>query len=583
MLGIAASITVGAVLLLSALTREPIRQSLLNQQTALTGTLTSGIGLSLEVDRLDRAQEALQLLQDVPMFHGAAILDADATRILSAPSGFEVPAEFLAIVADDPYGRLRFEVEPLSYTTAPVTDSDGELLGTIVLALSRASILSDERRALVLVVGTLLPVLLLFLGWISWQIFRSQVALERARDAEERSNQAKSQFLANMSHEIRTPLTAILGYAELLLDRSLDRDAIADYAGIIDRNGRHLLSIISDILDLSKIDAGKLEVELVPCSPLQIVSDAVSLLRVRAEQKGLSLELSYADDIPQLVRTDPTRLRQSLLNLAGNAIKFTDTGSVCVAVNRAEGSTGEPMLEVHVADTGVGLTADMLERIFDPFGQADQSTTRRFGGTGLGLTISREIARLLGGDIVVESRVNRGSKFTLSVRADPVTASQARSDDRQRPVPKRLQGRVLLVEDGPDNRRLIGLLLKRVGLAMDVAEHGAEALEIVESSVADGNPYDLILMDMQMPVMDGYAATKELRARGHLLPIIAVTANALSTDRAKCVAAGCNDYTSKPVRPAELYAVLAKFLAPGDEPSSAAETSTAETSTATAS
>ncbi|MFY9341872.1 MAG: response regulator, partial [Planctomycetota bacterium] len=387
----------------------------------------------------------------------------------------------------------------------------------------------------------------------------------------EEANRSKSAFLASMSHEIRTPLGAILGYADLLLEPDTDAAGREDGARTIQRNGRHLLAVIDDILDLSKIEAGKLEVELLPCAPRQLVAEAIEALRVRAAVKGLQLQAVCTGPIPERIATDPTRLRQILLNLGGNAIKFTERGSVTFEVScrvAKGGDTGH--LVVAVADTGIGLDATQAARLFAPFQQADVSTTRRFGGTGLGLVISKRLAQALGGDITLHAERGTGCRFEVTIGTGPLAGVPF--DDRAiaisaAPAPAatgrsiRLRGRVLLAEDGPDNQRLLTRLLERAGAAVEVANNGRAAVELAQAARAAGKPHDLILMDMQMPELDGYEATRALRDVGLTVPIVAVTAHAMKGARERCLAVGCDDYLTKPVDRAAMLAVCQRLLA----------------------
>ena len=388
--------------------------------------------------------------------------------------------------------------------------------------------------------------------------------------AAESANRAKSAFLANMSHEIRTPMTAILGYAELLRDTA-DRPEQREAVEVIRRNGDHLLGIINDILDLSKIEAGRMDIERMECFPCQIVSDVASLMRVRADSKGLALEVRYEGLVPETILSDPTRLRQILINLAGNAIKFTEAGRVRLAVRLLPlALDGQPALEIEVRDTGLGISPEQIDRLFEPFVQADGSTTRRFGGTGLGLAICKRLAAILGGDVAVESRPGAGSAFKLRVATGPLAgvrlidgaseSVQPAATSAAAAASPTLRGRLLLAEDGPDNQRLISFVLRKAGAEVTVVENGAAAVEAAMAAAAAGMPFGVVLMDMQMPVMDGYEASRRLREQGYAGAIVALTANAMSGDRERCLEAGCDDYAAKPIDRKHLLATVAAHL-----------------------
>jgi signal transduction histidine kinase/ActR/RegA family two-component response regulator len=390
--------------------------------------------------------------------------------------------------------------------------------------------------------------------------------LEVARLAADSASQAKSHFLANMSHEIRTPMTAILGFADLLTEPGQSPAERLECVRIIQRSGEHLLSIINDILDLSKIESGHMTTDRIRCSPLRIVADVTSLMRPKAAAKGLSLSVSCPDPVPETILTDPTRLRQVLMNLVSNAVKFTEDGGVTIAVSLEQKPGTEPALVIEVRDTGIGMTPEQIGRIFQPFVQADSSTSRRYGGTGLGLSISRRLARMLGGDISITSEPGLGSQVAARFAAGPLDGvrlvhfgGEALADEAAPAGPDRigLRGRILLAEDGPDNQRLIAFHLRKAGAAVDIAENGRIAVDRALGALASGRPYDLIIMDMQMPELDGYAAAAELRRRGYAGPIVALTAHAMTGDRERCLAAGCTEYATKPIDRAGLLGACA--------------------------
>ncbi|HYW80207.1 MAG TPA: transporter substrate-binding domain-containing protein, partial [Thermoguttaceae bacterium] len=348
-------------------------------------------------------------------------------------------------------------------------------------------------------------------------------ALEEVYEVAKAATQAKSEFLANMSHEIRTPMTAILGFADILHD-VLEKPEDLESITTIKRNGEFLLQIINDILDLSKIESGKMEMKLGECSLWAIAEEVVLLLRVTTEGKGVALESGFTYPLPMYINTDAVRLRQILVNLLGNAIKFTEQGSVRLDVCYTDVPDTGPRVEFAVTDTGIGMNEDQIARAFHPFSQADNSTSRRFGGTGLGLTISKRLAEALGGDIRIESHAGKGTTVTLTIDPGPRACTTLISDPPAVAVQGKeppdesqthdLRGRVLFAEDGPDNQRLIGFLLRKAGLEVDIAENGRIAFEMALASQTQGRPYDLILMDIQMPELDGCEATRKLRESG---------------------------------------------------------------------
>jgi len=394
----------------------------------------------------------------------------------------------------------------------------------------------------------------------------------------ELASHSKSEFLANMSHEIRTPLTAILGYTDILAEEVAVDDASTRRVATLQtirRAGEHLLTVINDVLDLSKIESGKLLVERVETDLPRILLDVDSLMRSRAASKGVALHSALASAIPDRILSDPTRLRQILLNLVGNAAKFTKEGRVDVSAGVVEVEHREaPMLRVEVRDTGPGMTRAHLTHLFQPFHQGDASVTREHGGSGLGLTICRRLARTMGGDVRLEySEPGRGSCFILEVPLEPhddarlihrlsdaatttAIATPRGSGVTQTP----LRGRVLLAEDGEDNQRLITFHLGRAGAQVTVVANGRLALDAIDAAAASGDPYMLVITDMQMPVMDGYTLARTLRARRSTIPVIALTAHAMAEDRQRCLDAGCDDYATKPIDKKLLVAACARWM-----------------------
>jgi PAS domain S-box-containing protein len=423
----------------------------------------------------------------------------------------------------------------LFYSKASMTDAGGTITGVIGVILD-----TTKRKSL-------------------------EVRLQEAKDAAEAANRSKSEFLANMSHEIRTPMNGIIGMTDLVLDTVLN-ETQRDYLETVRQSADALLEIINDLLDLSKIEAGRMQIEAIDFEPRALIEHMTRPIALAARRKGLALALEFAPGLPQQVRGDPGRLRQILVNLLGNAVKFTARGSVTLALSTRE-VVGDPALGTpdgvelacEVRDTGIGIPPDKQQLIFDAFSQADTSTSRRYGGTGLGLAITRRLVNAMDGEITVDSVPGEGSRFRFTARLGrvaqqaPAPACDAHGTALAGPQPGGRRLRVLLAEDNAVNQKLAQAMLEKLGHQVTIADDGAQAVGLLGR-----HPFDLVLMDMQMPRLDGLEATRLIRAGGHALPIVAMTANAMDTDRQRCLDAGMDDFLAKPVRTRELAEVIAR-------------------------
>ena len=396
------------------------------------------------------------------------------------------------------------------------------------------------------------------------EVERTATMNAKARSFAENASKAKSAFLANMSHEMRTPLTAILGYAEIIRDGDLTKDQRDEDIKIILNSGNHLLNLINDILDLSKIEAEKLEVELIDVEVMVLLSEVQEFLKMQAKEKGLMVCINPELPLPRCIKSDSVRLKQILINLCSNALKFTEKGNININIRC---DRFNETISFEIIDTGIGISEDELENIFSAFTQADTSTTRKYGGTGLGLSLSKQLANKLGGDIEVHSVLDAGSRFILTVNSGPLKDAEQVYDETREVVTEKedkhtddekkdeVIGHVLLAEDVIENQRLISFYLKKLGLHVTAVENGKLAVDAI-----DKKKYDLVLMDIQMPVMGGIEAIQLMREKGFTNPILALTANAMEEDRECCLKVGCNDFLVKPIEREKFIETVGKYF-----------------------
>jgi signal transduction histidine kinase/CheY-like chemotaxis protein len=566
------------ILLLGSVVYDSHRQSTLHQQRQGIAMANNSVARALQSVQGDMAalQAALSPLQTENMLFflvnkNGELQGTGVNTIWAMP---DTRAQlFSAIKASQPVGNLYTDDMKFVWASTAVT---GTAYSLLTLQQQHDNWLSSFIADFGLPLGIMAAVMFWITMWVSLtlgSLFKKLNAqnaileqqakiIAEARDYAEKANIAKGIFLANMSHEIRTPLTAVLGYSDSLLDSDQTKEERLEAINIIHRSSQHVLQIINQILDLSKIEADKLEIEKLMVSPMQLLADVSALMRMQAREKGLAFEVSYKTPMPESIYTDPTRLKQILLNLFSNAVKFTAQGGVRITVSC---HPEKQCLRLQVIDSGIGMNAEQAEKVFSAFTQAAPSTAREYGGTGLGLSLSRQFAEMLGGSLRLSSAPDKGSRFIVEIDTGkldniPFVANANSLVIEETPQPVSLpriclQGEVLLVEDNAVNQRLLGMYLRKLGATVSYVDNGAEAIE-----QAIATPFDLILMDVQMPVMNGIDATRILRDCGYTRPIVALSANVASEDRQNCTDVGCDDFLGKPVDRARFNQVVSRYL-----------------------